>query len=128
MSISNILSFLGLDTIPGIFMFLGTVAIIIAAFTISSSKTINPKIRIWAFISYIGTCIFLGIYGVLTLDLGGDWMIIQQVVLFFINCRGIRNARRELRNPKRDPFEVIVPPDFWEDILNEDVDEMEHDY
>ena len=126
MSISNILSFLGLDTIPGIFMFLGTVAIIIAAFTISSSKTINPKIRIWAFISYIGACIFLGIYGVLTLDLGGDWMIIQQVVLFFINCRGIYNARKELKTPKRDPFKVIVPSDFWEDIL--DGEGMDHEY
>ena len=111
-----------------VFSTLGSISIFIAALLISSKYAIKPKIRIWAFTFYIGACIFLGTWATLMNTFDGYVQLVQQIFLFFINVRGIRNARRELRNPKRDPFEVIVPPDFWEDILDEDVDEMEHDY
>ena len=70
-------------------------AIIIAAFLFSSKKSINPKVKIYAFVAYIGACIFLGMYGILNKDI---WIVIQNVVLFFVNLWGIRNARRELRH------------------------------
>ena len=81
----------------GIFGFLGTIAILIAAFTISSKKAINPKVRIFAFTSYIGACIFMGIMGALANNPDGYWLVIQQVVLFGINIRGIINARKQLK-------------------------------
>lgn len=83
-----------------VFSFLGTVAIFIAAFLISSKKAIRPKVRILAFTAYIGACIFLGIMGAVYPTGPDPWMIIQQVVLFFINLKGIWNARRELKNGK----------------------------
>jgi len=109
-----------------IFSALGTISIFLAAILISSKYAIKPKIRIWAFTFYIGACIFLGTWGALMKTEDGMYQVIQQIFLFFINCRGIRNARRELRNPKRDPFEVIVPDDFWNDIL--DGEGMDHEY
>jgi len=109
-----------------VFSFLGTISIFLAAILISSKKAIKPKIRIWAFSFYIGACIFLGTWGALMNNLAGDWLVIQQIFLFFINCRGIYHAWRELKNPKRDPFEVIVPDDFWHDIM--EGEGMDHDY
>ena len=111
-----------------LFSWLGTISIFLAAILISSKKSsINPKLRIWAFSFYIGACIFLGIWGLLMNTLDGLIQTIQQVFLFFINLRGIYHARKELKDRKRDPFEVIVPKNFWEDILG-DEESMEHDY
>ena len=110
-----------------VFSFLGTVAVFIAALLISSKHAIKPKVRIWAFIAYICVCIFLASMGILMNDGAGDWLLFQQVFLFFVNIRGIYNARKELRNQKRDPFEVIVPKNFWKDILGDD-ESLEHDY
>lgn len=124
--IRDIFSFLKPKTPIDIFSLLGTISIFLAAILISSKHAIKAKIRILAFSFYIGTCIFLGTMGVLMNSSAGDWMVIQQVFLFFINIRGIRNARKELKNPKRDPFDVIVPDDFWNDIMNDEG--MEHDY
>jgi len=149
-----------------VFSFLGTIAIFLAAILISSKKAIKPKVRIWAFTFYIGACIYLGTMGALIPPpVGPDWsMIVQQIFLFFVNCRGIYHADKELSGEKsesmtidkkkklipvletlrsdskppskRDPFEVIVPPDFWRDILEEDDwddilgenESLEHDY
>ena len=99
-----------------IFSFLGTVAVFIAAILFSSKKSIKPKVKILGFISYIGTCIFLGLMGALIpAPIGPDWfMIIQQIFLFFINVRGIKNARIK----KKDPFDASIPKDFWDDIMN----------
>ena len=135
-----------------------------AAFLISSKHAIKPKVRLWAFSFYIAVCICFGSMGILT----GIWgLVVNQTVLFFINCRGIYNAVKELSGEKedsarhiqphsnlsgvkpagnqsenskplskRDPFEVIVPPNFWRDILEEDDwddilgenESLEHDY
>ena len=118
MDISRIFSFLNFRTLIDVFSFLGTIAIIIAALTISSKKTINPKVRIYAFISYIGACVFLAIMGMLMNNPAGDWLIIQQVVLFFINLRGINNARKELKN--RIDFDYVSTIDEMEDDNVED--------
>ncbi len=107
-----------------VFSLLGTIAIFIAAILISSKRAIKPKVRIWAFTAYIWACIFLMIFGMVLNP--PDWFIVsQQIFLFFINIKGIRNARKELKNKKRDPFEVIVPKGFWDDILSGDSD---HEY
>lgn len=111
-----------------VFSFLGTVSIFLAAILISSKKAIKPKIRIWAFIFYIGACIFLGTWGALMNSFDGNVQLVQQIFLFFINCRGIYHARKELKTQKKkDPFKVSVPKNFWEDILG-DEESMEHDY
>jgi len=83
-----------------IFSFLGTIAIFLAAFLISSKMAGKPKIRIYALIFYICACFFLGTMGAVYPTGPDPWMIIQQVVLFFINCRGIYIARKELRDSK----------------------------
>ena len=164
--------------ISGVFSLLGTIAVFIAAILISSKKAINPKVRIWAFTAYIWACIFLMIFGMVLNPT--DWfMVSQQIFLFFINLKGIKNARKDikklsgektvnsgrfasdtkrvitdskpegekgdLRNGsrsnglltkppekresdskpselKRDPFEVTVPDNFWDDILKGDSD------
>ena len=93
----DIFSFLKFETPLDIFSFLGTICIFLAAILISSRHAIKPKVRLWAFSSYIGTCIFLGTMGVLMNSSAGDWMLIQQVFLFFINIRGIINARKQLK-------------------------------
>ena len=108
-----------------LFSLLGTISIFLAAILISSKKAIKPKIRIWAFSFYICACIFLGTWGLLMNSFDGNVQAVQQIFLFFINLRGIYHARKELKNKKRDPFEVIVPENFWEDIINDDG--MEHD-
>lgn len=83
-----------------IFSFLGTIAIFLAAILISSKKAIRPKVRIWAFSFYICACIFLGTMGAVYPTGPDPSMIIQQVVLFFINCRGIYHAVKEIRCQK----------------------------
>jgi len=80
-----------------IFSLLGTISIFIAAILISSKYTTRPKVRLLAFSFYIGACIFLGTWGVLMKTEDGMIQAIQQVFLFFINLRGIYNARRDLK-------------------------------
>lgn len=131
--------------------FLGFIFILIAAFLISSKYVANPKVRMVTFISYFIACFFLIAWGWMASGNLITWFTLQQTVLIFINIRGITNARKDikkfegenkvldgqveslsqiksLREPistpsgKRDPFEVIVPKDFWEDILKGDCD------
>ena len=97
MDISRVFNFLKFETPADVFSFLGTIAIFIAAIAITSKKAVKPKVKIGAFISYIGACIFLGIMGVLMNNTAGDWLIIQQVFLFFVNIRGIINAIKQLK-------------------------------
>ena len=94
-----------------VFSFLGTIAIFLAAILISSKKAIKPKVRIWAFTFYIGACIYLGTMGALIPPpVGPDWsMIVQQIFLFFINCRGIYHARKQLSGEKEDSARHIRP-------------------
>ena len=96
-----------------VFSFLGTISIFLAAILISSKKAIKPKIRIWAFSFYIGACIFLGTWGALMKSFDGNVQVIQQIFLFFINVRGINNARRELKN--RIDFNYASTIDEMED-------------
>ncbi len=99
--IRDILSFLKIENALDLFSLLGTISIFIAALLISSKKSVKPKIRIYTFIAYIGACIFLGTWGLLMNSTDGDWLVIQQVFLFFINCRGIYNAVKEIKDERR---------------------------
>jgi len=80
-----------------VFSLLGTISIFLAAILISSEKAIKPNIRLWAFSFYIGACFFLGIWGLLMNTFDGNVQAIQQLFLFHINMRGIRNARKQLK-------------------------------
>jgi len=91
--------------------------ILIAAFLVSSKYVANPKVRVFVFTSYFIACFFLIAVGCLSTPILW-WLISQNTVLVFINIRGIYRAVKDLKNQKRDPFEVIVPKDFWGDILN----------
>ena len=104
--------------------FLGFIFILVAAFLISSKYVANPKVRMVTFISYFIACFFLIAWGWMASGNLITWFTLQQTVLIFINMRGIMNARKDIKNKKRDPFEVIVPPGFWNDILfGEDSDD-----
>ena len=84
-----------------IFSLLGTISIFLAAFTITSKKAINPKVRIFAFSCYMAACLFLALFGMALIPI--DWFIvIQQVVLSGINIRGMYNAVKELRDARKN--------------------------
>jgi len=87
-----------------IFSLLGTISLLIAAFLITSKKVINPKIRILTFSFYLGACLFLTLMGLCMGGFAGLWIIIQQIVLVFINIRGIYYAVKEIKNKKLDAF------------------------
>ena len=74
--------------------FFGFFFILIAAFTISSKYVINPKVRLFAFSSYLVACFFLATLGFLV---GTPWFIAQQIVLTFINIRGIYYALKDIK-------------------------------
>lgn len=98
--------------------FLGFMFILIAAFLISSKYVTNPKVRVVVFTSYFIACFFLIAWGWMASSNLITWFTLQQTILLFINIRGIYLAMKEIKNQKRDPFEVIIPNDFWDDILN----------
>ncbi len=100
--------------------FLGFIFILIAAFLISSKYVKNPKVRIITFISYFIACFFLITWGWMMSGNLFTWFTLQQTVLVFINLRGIYHAVKELGSGKRDPFEVIVPKNFWKSILEDE--------
>jgi len=69
--------------------FFGFLFILIAAFTISSKYAGKAKVRLFVFSSYLIACFFLAALGVLV---GTKWFIAQQIILMFINVRGIYRA------------------------------------
>lgn len=84
----------------GIIDFLGFMFIVIAAFLVSSKYVANPKVRVIVFSSYFIACFFLIIWGCMY---GGKlitWFTLQQIILIFINIKGIRRARKDIRNSK----------------------------
>ena len=85
-----------LDIIIAIIDFLGFLFILIAAFTISSKFVVNPKSRLFAFTCYSIACFFLITWGSLVQG-WYTWFSLQQIILFFINIRGIINARKQLK-------------------------------
>lgn len=77
---------------------LATAFIIIAAFCISSKESINPKVRITAFIFYLLGCTCLIILGSIVHTLG---LIVQQIILCGFNIRGLINGVKEWKNSKK---------------------------
>ena len=76
--------------------FLGFLFILLAAFSISSNKAnISPKLRLFAFSSYLIACFFLIALGFMV---GTAWFIAQQIVLVGINIRGIYNSIRDVQD------------------------------
>ncbi|KKN04741.1 hypothetical protein LCGC14_1094500 [marine sediment metagenome] len=73
---------------------LATIFIIFAAFLMTTKHIIKPKVRIGAFMSYMGACISFMVFGLIV---GSLWLIIQQVILSGFNIRGIYIAIKELR-------------------------------
>ena len=73
---------------------LGFVFILIAAFTITSKFVARPKVRIFAFSSYLLACLFLGILGTLS---GLPGLVAQQIVLVGINISGLYRAIKDMK-------------------------------
>ena len=113
-----------LDIIIAIIDFLGFLFILIAAFTISSKFVVNPKSRLFAFTCYSIACFFLITWGSLVQG-WYTWFSLQQIILFFINIRGIINAMRDLKNleEKKGLYGIDIPSNFWDDILKDFDDE-----
>ena len=77
-----------------IISFLSFVFIMLAAFTISSKYVVNPRVRLFAFSSYLVACFFLATMGIMNVD---AWFIAQQIILMGINVRGLYRAIKEIR-------------------------------
>lgn len=67
--------------------FFGFFFVLLAAFTISSKYVIHPKVRLFAFFSYLTACFFLIVWGSFVHG-WYTWFSLQQLVLMAINVRG----------------------------------------
>lgn len=73
---------------------LATIFVILAAFFFSSKYITKPKVRIIAFLLYMGAAISFTIFGFIV---GSIWLIIQQLILSVFNIRGIYISIREIK-------------------------------
>ena len=76
---------------------LATIFILLAAFVMTTKWIIKPKVRIVAFLFYMGACVSFIVFGII---IGSIWLLIQQLVLSGFNVRGIYIAIKELRSDK----------------------------
>jgi hypothetical protein len=79
----------------------------LAAFTVSSKYVVNSKVRLLVFICYLIACFFL-----ITCAGLGDrgwitWFSLQQLILIFINIRGIRRSLKDIGVSVKD-FKYVV--------------------
>ena len=72
----------------------GTILIIIAAIILSSKITSHPKNRMWGFIFFLISNMFWIPFAIILQTYG---LLITQVILFFINLRGIFNCIKEVK-------------------------------
>ena len=76
----------------------GTILIIIAAIILSSKISSNPKNRRWGFIFFLISNMFWIPFAILLQTYG---LLITQVILFFINLRGIFNCIKEVKKDEK---------------------------
>ena len=74
--------------------FCGTVMVLIAAFTFATKKASNPKIRIKAFLFFLGSN-FVWIPMGIMLEI--YWFLLTQIILLGINIKGIIVCKKEMK-------------------------------
>lgn len=82
---------------------IGTIMVLIAAFILSSKKSSKPKNRMYGFIFFLISNILWIPFAILLHAYG---LLITQIILFFINLRGIFNCVKINKNSYREYYEI----------------------